>query len=90
MTLDDIKKSVKHDQSYIGFITAIENGFANTRNDLLESIRSYWRKGGQLKVANNIALMDDRIVIPSNLCKQVLYILHSAHQGIKNMRSRAN
>ena len=34
--------------------------------------------------------MDDRIVIPSNLQKRVLHALHSAHQGINNMHSRAN
>ena len=34
--------------------------------------------------------MDDRIVIPSNLQKRVLHTLHSAHQGINNMHSRAN
>ena len=40
MALDDIQKSVKHDQSYIDLICASENGFPNTCSDLPESIRS--------------------------------------------------
>ena len=46
-------------------------------------------RGDWLKVTNNFVLIDDHIIIPSNLWKQVLYILHSAHQGINNMCSRA-
>ena len=43
-----------------------------------------------LKVTNDSVLMDDCIVIPSNICKQMLHALHSAHQGINNMCYRAN
>ena len=46
-------------------------------------------RGDWLKVTNNIVLIDDHTVIPSNLQKQVLYTLHSAHQGINNMCSKA-
>ena len=35
-------------------------------------------------------LLDDRIVIPQALRKQILQSLHSAHQGCTGMKSRAN
>ena len=35
-------------------------------------------------------LLDDRIVIPQALRKQILQSLHSAHQGCTGMKARAN
>ena len=73
MTLNGIQKSVKHNQSYIDFITTTENGFANTHNDLLESIKSIWGVRDRLKVANNIAYQ----IFASKCC-----IHYTTHQGI--------
>ena len=34
--------------------------------------------------------MDDRVTIPTSMKKNILQILHSAHQGVSNMTARAN
>ena len=39
---------------------------------------------------DGLLLMNDRVVVPSNIRIQVLKNLHSAHQGVKSMTSRAH
>ena len=53
-------------------------------------LREFWEVRDRLSVFGNVALLDQRIVIPRSLRKYVLDNLHSANQGVSGMRFRAN
>ena len=57
--------------------------------DLPEIIRDFWEARESLRCSDGVILYKDRIVIPSSLRKQIVDNLHSAHQGVSSMYSRA-
>ena len=64
---------------------AIEEGF--TRN--YDDIADFMRYKESLYLTEGIILYQDRAVIPSSLRETILQNLHSAHQGVSAMQSRA-
>ena len=67
----------------------IQGGFPDTKHELPEEIMEYWECRRHLTAVNDIVMYQDRIVVPSSLRERVLLNLHSAHQGISSMNSRA-
>ena len=68
----------------------IESGFPNAAGDMPGHLRHFFRFRDQLATADGVILYGDRIVIPPSLQKEVLNALHSAHQGVTSMLSRAD
>ena len=85
VTMEHIKDISYTDQTYQALIEQIKQGFPSTRNTVNPILRSFWEVRHRLTVSRNIVSMDNRLVIPSQLQKQVLHILHSAHQGVASM-----
>ena len=53
------------------------------------SLAAYWEFRDSLFIADGIIMYNDRAVIPQNLRRQILSILHAAHQGVSSMTARA-
>ena len=90
ITTLQLQNHSKEDPTYQLFIQTIIMGFPTMKNDLTNAIRSFWEVQEQLSVSDKIILMDDCLVIFNNLRKSILRTLHSAHQGVSSMKSRAN
>ena len=61
-----------------------------SRGNLEPILKLFWNVRNRLSLSKDgLLLMNDRVVVPSNLRSQVLKNLHSAHQGVKSMTSRA-
>ena len=67
----------------------IKTGFPSSRMDLPETIRCFWEARENLRYSDGVILYKDRIVIPPSLRRQIVENLHSAHQGVSSMYSRA-
>ena len=68
----------------------VTSGFPSTRSETPPEIAQYWDYiHGRLNVMDGVILYNDRIIIPSALRERVLLNLHSAHQGVTSMTSRA-
>ena len=89
LSLQSIKHATEKDDSFQLLIRTIFSGFPNTRHLTEPSIRDFWEVRDRLSATDNVITMDDRLVIPKLLRKQVLHALHSAHQGTNGMRARA-
>lgn len=59
------------------------------KNKLDVSLRHYYNMKNELLVENGILYFDNRIVIPTELRKTMLNLLHESHQGITKTRLRA-
>ena len=64
---------------------AVNEGFTREYEDISE----YARYRESLYITDGVILYQDRVVIPSSLRKVILQGLHSAHQGVSAMQSRA-
>ena len=68
---------------------AIEDGFQNAHRTANIKVSQFWPYRESLHVLDDVILYHDRVVIPTSLRSRVLQILHSAHQGVSAMESRA-
>ena len=89
ISLTKLRELGQQDDEYQELKKALLEGFPSTRHTTAPSIRKFWSVRDRLFYQDDIILMDQRIVIPSNLKRLVLLVLHSAHQGCSSMLRRA-
>lgn len=87
---DLIRASGRGDEAYGLLASQISEGFPSSRRLTDPRIREYWEVRHRLSADSGLVLLDRRIVVPVSLRKRVLRCLHSAHQGVVGMKSRAN
>ena len=85
----DIQHSTSCDPVLNCLITTINNGFPNTEHLTDPRIRNFFNGREHLWVQNGLVMFKNRIVVPSQLRKRILELLHAAHQGVDGMTSRA-
>ena len=77
------------DSEMSALVDAIHNGFPDMPSAMFSAIRMYHQYRDKLTEYDGVILYKDRIVIPPTLRSGVLQALHSAHQGVSMMVSRA-
>ena len=90
ITLEQIKMAAEGDSAYQNLNNIITTGFPTSRSQLEPQLREYWEVRDRLSSSHGLILMNNRIVIPYSLRKQILNNLHAAHQGQTSMSARAN
>ena len=90
ITWDDVRAATASDQSMVELTDFIENGFPTSKDNLPAEIRPYYQFRDKLTSFDGVALYNDRVIIPPSLRDKVLQALHSAHQGVSQMCSRAD
>ena len=80
------------DSDMSALVDAIHNGFPDMPSPMFSDIRvyrQYRQYRDKLTEYDGVIIYRDRIIIPPTLRSDVLQALHSAHQGISMMDSRA-
>ena len=67
----------------------LEEGFPETRNEMGDSVREFFKFCNNLSMAQGVVLYKDRVVVPMVLRREILEGLHAGHQGVVSMRARA-
>ena len=89
VTWEKVKAASQCDRTTILLVGKIKNGFPTDKKDMPDVIDKYWDYKDQLSSINGVVIYKDRIVIPVALRGRILENLHSAHQGVSSMFSRA-
>ena len=89
ITFDDVRLATTSDQLMSHLLELIEEGFPDSRNNLHPELKQYFQFRDRLSTLDGVILYRDRIVIPPSLRAKVLSALHSAHQSVTQMTSRA-
>ena len=87
---DDVRLATSSDGTMMELLQTIEDGFPEAKNDLPTDLRPYHQYRTSLSSFDGVALYCDRVIIPPLLRRRVLEALHSAHQGVTQMCSRAD
>ena len=87
---DLIRAAGRGDEAYTMLASQVADGFPASRRLTDPAIRDFWEVRHRLSADEGLVFMDRRIVVPASLRKRVLRCLHSAHQGVLGMKSRAN
>ncbi len=86
--LDKVKREITKDDIMMKLKETIINGFPQRKTDIPE-LSQYWDIRHSLAVVDDVILYRTRVVIPKGMRKEVLKLLHAAHQGKDKMLHRA-
>ena len=89
ITWDDVRLATTSDQLMSHLLEVIEDGFPESRNNLQPELKQYYQFKEGLSTFDGVVLYHDRVVVPPSLRSKVLAGLHSAHQSVSQMCSRA-
>lgn len=89
VTWDLVRTATGSDESMNDLLNLIESGLPEFRHEFPPHIREYFQFRDHLYTVDGVVLYKDRVVIPPALRQDVLSALHSAHQGVSSMISRA-
>ncbi|CAB3985538.1 Transposon Ty3-I Gag-Pol poly [Paramuricea clavata] len=89
VTWDRVKTATASDTTMEKLLSTITAGFPEFRHELPPDLQEFFQFCEHLYAIDGVILYKARIVIPSSLRSHILSILHSAHQGITSMTSRA-
>ena len=80
--------ATKEDAAMSKLLKIIQEGFPD-KHAKESAIAMYWMYRESLYILDGVVMYKDQVVVPPSLRGQVLQILHSAHQGVSSMESRA-
>jgi ribosomal protein L44E len=89
ITWEMVQTESRNDQQLTTLAEQIALGFPAEKQHMPADIAEYWDVRNSLNVVKDVVLYNDRIVVPRSLRNRVIENLHSAHQGITSMTSRA-
>ena len=91
VTWAEVREHTLHDENLQNLQKKIEDGFQGltAQLDLVPGIREFFQFKDGLSTVAGVILYNNRTVIPSPLRSLILDILHSVHQGVSCMTSRA-
>ena len=89
ITWETVQAESCSDQQMTILAKQITLGFPSEKKHMPVEIKEYWDIQHSLNVVNGVVLYNDRIVVPHSLRKQVIENLHSEHQSVTSMTSRA-
>ncbi|RUS74671.1 hypothetical protein EGW08_017577 [Elysia chlorotica] len=89
VTWDNVRLATASDPIMIALSKTIEDGFPDDRTHLPPEIREFYQFRENLSTFDGVILYHDRVVVPPSLRDKILQTLHSAHQGVSQMLSRA-
>ena len=89
VTWNTVKTVMNSDKDMLELLDLIEDEFSQPRNALRPTLRPYYQFRNDLSIVDGVALYRDRVVTPPSLRNDILNVLHSAHQGVTSMLSRA-
>ena len=89
VTWDDVRTATSSDPTMCRLVEFIQEGFPELPSDLPSELRQYHQFRENLTEFDGVCLYNDRVIIPPSLRDRVLQTLHSAHQSVTMMCSRA-
>ena len=89
VTWERVQMASRKDEIISNLVRHIKCGFPKSKKEMPEDIQNFWDVRDNLYVHGDVVLYKDRIVIPGQLRSRIVENLHSAHQGVTSMFSRA-
>ncbi|KAK9687847.1 Integrase zinc binding domain [Popillia japonica] len=86
--LHQIQRATKEDITLAQVVTYCRNAWPDKRRIPIQVI-PYFKIRHQLNVHENLFLLDNKIIIPAVLRKEMLTKIHVAYQGIEKIKARA-
>ena len=89
VSIERVEHEAARDPTLQILIHVIQNGFPVPKDSCPDEVKEYFRYREDLSVCDGLILFKSRVLVPRSLRREVLECLHSAHQGVQGMKSRA-
>ena len=89
ITWEKIQVETFSDPMMLQLLNEVEQGFYGSRKSLPEDLKQFQKLKNSLTAVDGVVLYKNRILVPPAFREKVLENLHSAHQGVSSMISRA-
>ncbi|XP_013389514.1 uncharacterized protein K02A2.6-like [Lingula anatina] len=89
VTWDRVRTATTSDADMAMLVDLITSGLPESRQEFPMKLHEYYQFKEDLSTIDGVVLYRERVVIPPALRQDVLSTLHSAHQGISSMITRA-
>ena len=89
VTWEQVKAESVLDRVSRELVTVIREGFPVRRNQLEEIIKPFFGMKEELYEVDGVPFLHGRMLVPMSLRRQVLDVLHKAHQGVVGMKALA-
>ena len=89
VTWEQVKEATNKDAVLTRLIEIIQRGFPESSVELAPDMKPYFKFRHGLVVVDGVVCYKDRLVVPECYRDHILKTLHSAHQGVSGMLSRA-
>ena len=89
ITWEKIQEATASDSEMLELLNTVQEGFPQNGNMLNDYQRPFKKLEKFLSTSDGVILYKNRIVVPPQLRQDILSNLHSAHQGVSSMISRA-
>ena len=90
VTWEAVVKESTTDQETRQLVNLVRNGIPESREHWPQNLSDFYRARNDLCEKDGVVKYKKRVVIPKSLRKEVLDILHAAHQGCSSMEARAS
>ena len=90
VTWEGVVKESSTDPVIRQLVELVRIGIPEARDRWPPNLSDYYRARNDLSEKDGVVTYKRRIVVPGNLRKEVLDILHAAHQGCSSMEARAS
>lgn len=77
------------DKDFLKIQQYICSGWPNSRRQVKPSLQKYWDVKNDIHLAENILMVENRILIPESWQSTLLKMLHATHCGIEKTKARA-
>ena len=80
--LNSFRKATAGDASLQFLMSAVLEGWPSTEDGVPQEIKSYFSCRAEITVQNGLLFKGERIIVPSQLRKEMMEKIHSSHLGI--------
>jgi len=87
--LELLKEETKADCELQQLLTTVQTGWPENKADVPNLCRPYWNVRDEVSICDGVFLKDEKLIIPKNMCHEMLKIIHASHMGIDKCKRRA-
>ena len=87
--LQNIQRLTERDKQLQSLKTIVLRGWPETKQEVDPKITEYWNYRDEIGVQNGVIYKGDRVIIPSELRREMIQRIHASHQGEQASLRRA-
>lgn len=87
--LEQLKTNTRSDCELQQLLQVVQTGWPEHKADLPDLCRPYWNLCDEISICDGFLVKGEKLIIPRNMCQEMLKVIHASHMGIEKCKRRA-